>query len=152
MSLQIYTDGSCHTSKRIGGYAFAIIKDDKVLETVFGSEDNTTNNRMEMKAVILSFQYLEENNLLHYSIQIYTDSKYICEGINKYICRWMNNNWQSSNKTQIKNQDLWQQIHLISKKVSILWVKGHDVNQYNKLVDKLAQQAMKRLLLALVKH
>ena len=134
----VYTDGSCLGNPGKGGWAALIIKNDKE-EVIFGSEKNSTNNRMELTAAINALLKTEESE----KIKIYTDSKYLKDGIEKWINNWKKNDWKNANKKDVKNKDLWTKLdNLISKKqISWEWVKAHSVNEYNNKVDILARKA-----------
>ena len=134
----VYTDGSCLGNPGKGGWAALIIKNDKE-EVIFGSEKNSTNNRMELTAAINALLKTEESK----KIKIYTDSKYLKDGIEKWINNWKKNDWKNANKKDVKNKDLWTKLdNLISKKqISWEWVKAHSVNEYNNKVDILAKKA-----------
>ncbi len=134
----IYTDGSCLGNPGKGGWAAVIIKDDKE-EIIFGSEKQSTNNRMELTAAINALLKIKEDK----KIKIYTDSKYVKEGIEKWINNWKLNNWKNANKKDVKNKDLWIKLdNLISKKkITWNWVKAHSINEYNNKVDILARDA-----------
>jgi len=134
----VYTDGSCLGNPGKGGWAALIIKNDKE-EVIFGSEKNSTNNRMELTAAINALLKTEESK----KIKIYTDSKYLKDGIEKWINNWKKNDWKNANKKDVKNKDLWTKLdNLISKKqISWEWVKAHSVNEYNNKVDVLARKA-----------
>ena len=134
----VYTDGSCLGNPGKGGWAALIIKNDKE-EVIFGSEKNSTNNRMELTAAINALLKTEESK----KIKIYTDSKYLKDGIEKWINNWKKNDWKNANKKDVKNKDLWTKLdNLISKKqISWEWVKAHSINEYNNKVDILARKA-----------
>lgn len=134
----IYTDGSCLGNPGKGGWAAVIIKDDKE-EVIFGSEKESTNNRMELTAAINALLKIKQDK----KIKIYTDSKYVKEGIEKWINSWKLNNWKNANKKDVKNKDLWKKLdNLINQKeVSWNWVKSHSINEYNNKVDILARNA-----------
>ena len=134
----VYTDGSCLGNPGKGGWAALIIKNDKE-EVIFGSEKNSTNNRMELTEAINALLKTEESK----KIKIYTDSKYLKDGIEKWINNWKKNDWKNANKKDVKNKDLWTKLDkLISKKqISWEWVKAHSVSEYNNKVDILARKA-----------
>ncbi|MEY3434698.1 MAG: hypothetical protein RLZZ195_168 [Pseudomonadota bacterium] len=134
----VYTDGSCLGNPGRGGWAAVIIKNNQE-EIIFGSEKNSTNNRMELTAAINALLKTKESK----KIKIYTDSKYLKDGIEKWINNWKNNNWKNANKKDVKNKDLWTQLDsLINKKqISWEWVKAHSINEYNNKVDILARKA-----------
>jgi ribonuclease HI len=134
----VYTDGSCLGNPGKGGWAAVIIKNNQE-EIIFGSEKNSTNNRMELTAAINALLKTKESK----KIKIYTDSKYLKDGIEKWINNWKNNNWKNANKKDVKNKDLWTKLDsLINKKqISWEWVKAHSINEYNNKVDILAKKA-----------
>jgi ribonuclease HI len=134
----VYTDGSCLGNPGKGGWAAVIIKNDQE-EIIFGSEKNSTNNRMELTAAINALLKTQESK----KIKIYTDSKYLKGGIEKWINNWKNNNWKNANKKDVKNKDLWTKLdNLINEKqISWEWVKAHSINEYNNKVHILAKKA-----------
>ena len=135
MKLKIYTDGACSGNPGKGGWA-AIILDEKGQSSISGTENKTTNNRMELMAPIMALKKIKTKS----EIIIYTDSRYVKDGITEWIKKWKLNNWKSSNKKPIKNKDLWVKLENSCKKhnVSWKWVKAHAENKYNNLVDELA--------------
>ena len=135
MKLKIYTDGACSGNPGKGGWA-AIILDDSNQSEISGSENNTTNNRMELMAPIMALKKIKTKS----EITIFTDSKYVKDGITDWIKKWKVNNWKSSNKKPVKNKDLWIKLEksCLKHKVTWKWVKAHAENKYNNLADKLA--------------
>ena len=135
MKLKIYTDGACSGNPGKGGWA-AIILDGKNQSSISGSENKTTNNRMELMAPIMALKKIKTKS----EITIYTDSRYVKDGITEWIKKWKLNDWKSSNKKPVKNKDLWVKLDNSCKKhnVSWKWVKAHAENKYNNLVDELA--------------
>ena len=135
MKLKIYTDGACSGNPGKGGWA-AIILDDSNQLSISGSENNTTNNRMELMAPIMALKKIRKKS----EITIFTDSKYVKDGITDWIKKWKVNNWKSSNKKPVKNKDLWIKLDnaCLKHKVTWKWVKAHADNKYNNLVDELA--------------
>ena len=135
MKFKIYTDGACSGNPGKGGWA-AIILDGKNQSSISGSENKTTNNRMELMAPIMALKKIKTKS----EITIYTDSRYVKDGITEWIKKWKLNNWISSNKKPVKNKDLWVKLDNSCKKhnVSWKWVKAHAENKYNNLVDELA--------------
>ena len=133
--IKIYTDGACSGNPGRGGWA-AIILDGEKIEKISGSKDNTTNNRMELTAVISALKYVKDKNL-----EIYTDSKYAKDGIEKWISNWKKNGWKTANKQDVKNKDLWDELDQLNSKKNVQWnwVKGHANNQYNNMADELAR-------------
>ena len=138
--IKIYTDGSCLENPGNGGWA-AIINDNGNIKKINGSEKNTTNNRMELMAPIMALKKIKTNS----EVIIYTDSKYVKNGITEWIKNWEKNGWKSANKKTVKNKDLWIKLNNLCKDNKIIWkwVKGHSNNKYNNLADELATQAIK---------
>ena len=136
--IKIYTDGSCLKNPGNGGWA-AIICTDNEVKKISGSEKDTTNNRMELMATINALKEVNSEDL----IEIYTDSKYVKNGITDWIHNWIKNNWKTSNKEDVKNKDLWVQLHELSNnsKIKWNWVKAHTGNPLNEEVDLLAKKA-----------
>ena len=136
--ISIYTDGACSGNPGIGGWGVVIINNSN--ENIFlnGGEKNTTNNRMELKAAINAIIYFEKKQHL----EIFTDSKYLKDGIESWIKNWKKNGWKTSNKKPVKNKDLWVELDIeISKhNVKWNWVKGHANNEYNEKADNLARK------------
>ena len=133
--IRIYTDGSCLENPGNGGWA-AIINDNGDIKKISGSEKSTTNNRMELMAPIMALKKIKKKS----KITIYTDSKYVKDGITDWIKKWKLNNWKSSSKKPVKNKDLWIKLDASCKKHEInwKWVKAHAGNMYNNLADELA--------------
>lgn len=137
--IEIYTDGACIGNPGNGGWAALLIyKENK--KQISGFEKETTNNRMELKAVIEALKIIKDQN---FKIKIYTDSKYVIEGITKWVKSWKNNNWKTATNKPVKNNDLWKILDDEVNKFSIIWywVKGHSGNEYNEFVDKLARKS-----------
>lgn len=135
--VQIYTDGACLGNPGKGGWgAILIYKEHQ--KKIFGGEPETTNNRMEIQAVIEALMVLKKSS----KITLYTDSTYVKDGITKWIFSWKKNGWRNSNRKPVKNSDLWQILELETAKHDIewIWVKGHSGNRYNEIVDKLARE------------
>ncbi len=112
----VYTDGACSGNPGPGGWGATIKIGDETFE-IFGGEDNTTNNRMELIAAIKALEYLNENH----KITLYTDSNYVKDGITKWIFNWKKNNWKTSAKKPVKNSDLWIQLDEIQNKREVKW-------------------------------
>ena len=137
--ITIYTDGACSGNPGKGGWAAVIIKD-KNEKTISGSEPLTTNNRMELSAVINALKEVGSAEL-----DIYTDSKYVKNGIESWIKNWKMNGWMTAAKQPVKNKDLWLELDiLVSKKeIEWKWVKGHSNDHYNTIVDEAARKAIR---------
>ena len=134
----IFTDGSCLTNPGNGGWA-AIIKQDEKIKRISGSEKNTTNNRMELLAPINALKQINTKS----PVEIYTDSQYVKLGITEWINKWVNNNWQTAKKEDVKNKDLWVELYNLNQSFDISWnwVKAHAGNTLNEEVDLLAKKA-----------
>ena len=135
MRFKIYTDGACSGNPGKGGWA-AIIIGEKNQSNISGSENKTTNNRMELMAPIMALKKIKTKS----EITIYTDSRYVKDGITEWIKKWKLNNWKSSNKKPVKNKDLWIKLDNCCQKHHVIWkwVKAHAGNKLNNLVDELA--------------
>lgn len=133
----IYTDGACLGNPGPGGWA-VLVRVDSESTTLSGGDPSTTNNRMEMQAVIAALAHLSEP----FEIQLYTDSQYVINGINDWIDTWSVNNWQTANRKPVKNKELWQELHVQTQRHHITWhwVRGHSGDQFNELVDHLARE------------
>jgi len=137
----IYTDGACLGNPGPGGWGAIIISKNDSKKIIKGGTKNTTNNRMELMAVIEALGEIKENC----KIKIFTDSKYVINGIESWIENWKKNNWVTSNKKKVKNVDLWTKLDnvRVGKIISWEWVKGHSGIKLNEEVDILAKkQAM----------
>lgn len=150
-TLIIYTDGGCIGNPGRGGWAFVLRHDDTSREPIErnGAELSTTNNRMELTAVIEALKYVEgtmnTSDQLH--LRIVTDSEYVRRGISEWIQSWLRNGWKTSNKKPVKNQDLWQELYALQSSfhISWTWVKGHSGDKYNELCDRLVHKAIDSL-------
>ena len=118
----------------------ALIQENDNEKKLSGSELNTTNNRMELTAVIKALEHYDEAR----EIEVFTDSKYVMQGITEWIKNWKNNHWKTSQKKDVKNKDLWVLLDTVSAKHDIKWswVKGHAGDYGNEIADKLATQAI----------
>ncbi len=136
MKFKIYTDGACSGNPGKGGWAAIILDNNSIQSDISGSEENTTNNRMELLAPIMALRQIKIKS----EITIYTDSKYVKNGITEWIKKWKLNNWKNSNKKPVKNKDLWVKLDSSCQKhkVNWKWVKAHAENKLNNLADKLA--------------
>lgn len=151
--LVFYTDGACSSRTQMGGWACICIENDNIIDTMTGYEPYTTNNRMELYGFLAA---LEATNTIlspQTEVEIYTDSTYIERCINeKWYSKWMKNGWRTSDKQDVKNQDLWGRILALYIKnnarlvnLSVIKVKGHSNNKYNNIVDMYAVKARKTL-------
>lgn len=141
--IEIFTDGACSGNPGKGGWG-AILRHKDVEKELSGAEMETTNNRMELTAVIEALKALKTKCV----ITLYTDSRYVMDGINEWLPNWKRNNWKTTNKkSDVKNVDLWQVLDELVKQHEIkwIWVKGHAGHVENERVDKLAREAIKIL-------
>jgi ribonuclease HI len=140
--IKIYTDGSSTGKVGDGGWAFIVTENENVKYIKSGFAENTTNNKMELTAILESLKFIKEK--LPTEILIYSDSQYCVNGITDWLMLWKSNNWKSA-KGDVKNQDLWKEIDSIlpSVKIDMVWIRGHHVNEFNNLTDKQAVLARK---------
>ena len=141
MKYKIYTDGACSGNPGPGGWGAVILDQDDKQKNISGSEKNTTNNRMELLAAIMSLKKIKTNS----EVVIFTDSTYVKNGITEWMRNWKKNGWKNSNKKPVKNKDLWVKLDKLceANSVSWKWVKGHSTNEFNNLADELATKAIK---------
>ena len=141
-SIEIYTDGACRGNPGVGGWG-AIIHYLNTSKELFGGSHETTNNQMEMQAVIEGLKALKEPC----NITLYTDSKYVMDGITNWIHGWKQNDWKTANKKPVKNKELWQELDgLVSKhNIEWKWVKGHAGIPGNERADELANLGIDNL-------
>ena len=140
--INIYTDGACKGNPGPGGWG-ALIIDGDIENEIYGGESNTTNNRMEIMAVIMALQTVNTKN----EITVFTDSTYVQKGINEWINKWKINGWKASNKKEVKNKDLWVQLDSLVTKLQInwIWIKGHSGHPGNERADYLANQGVDKV-------
>ena len=141
MKYKIYTDGACSGNPGPGGWGAVILDQDSKQKNISGSEKNTTNNRMELLAAIMSLKKIKTNS----EVVIFTDSTYVKNGITEWMKNWKKNGWKNSSKKPVKNKDLWEKLDKLcdANSVSWKWVKGHSTNEFNNLADELATKAIK---------
>jgi ribonuclease HI len=144
--LRIYTDGGCSGNPGPGGWAFVILEEGVIAEK-WGAERNTTNNRMELMAVISALEEVRESALSPGQITIYTDSQYVQRGITEWISGWKQRGWQTSGKEAVKNQDLWRRLDDLASRFSITWtwLRGHAGDVYNEHCDRRTREAIASL-------
>ena len=137
--INIYTDGACKGNPGPGGWGALILQGDTKNE-IYGGEANTTNNRMEIMAVIRALRTINTEN----EITVFTDSTYVQKGINEWIAKWKINGWKTSNKKEVKNKDLWVQLDNLTSQLKInwIWVKGHSGHPGNDRADYLANKGV----------
>jgi ribonuclease HI len=139
----IYTDGACRGNPGPGGWG-ALIKFESIEKEIFGGQKDTTNNQMELSAAIEGLVFLKEPC----SVELFTDSKYVMDGITQWIANWKKNNWRTAAKKDVKNKELWQKLdQLISyHQVQWHWVKGHSGDIGNETADLLANKGIDSIL------
>ena len=138
-TVMLFTDGACRGNPGPGGWG-VLIRTDRDERRLSGHEDNTTNNRMELTAVIEGLKSIEAGA----RIEVTTDSQYVQKGITEWIHNWKRRGWRTSNKQPVKNQDLWQALDSEVEKhhISWHWVRGHSGHPENEIADQLATQAI----------
>jgi len=140
----IYTDGACSGNPGPGGWGAVLLFKDQIKE-ISGGERETTNQRMEMQAVIGALNALKVTD---WDVTVYSDSAYVVNAFQqKWLDNWQKNGWRNSKKEPVANQDLWQQLLLLTDKnrVKMMKVKGHAGDKYNERCDELARQAIKEM-------
>lgn len=138
--VEIFTDGACQGNPGPGGWG-VILRYKGVERELSGFSPETTNNRMELKAAIEGVKALKRS----VKADLYTDSQYLRDGITKWLFQWKKNNWRLSNKSVVKNRDLWEELYNLvqSHHISWHWVRGHAGHPENERADTLARQAIK---------
>lgn len=137
--IEIFTDGACQGNPGPGGWG-ALLRWKGQEKEISGGDPSTTNNRMELQATIEALRILKRPVPIH----IYTDSKYVRDGVTEWLENWKRNNWRTSNKKPVKNRDLWEQLDALVGQYDIKWhwVKGHDGHPENERADELARGAV----------
>ena len=141
--LEVYTDGACRGNPGPGGWGVLILEGGHE-RTLMGAERDTTNNRMELMAAIRALQGIPSGS----AADIYTDSKYVMDGLNDWLPAWKQRGWKTAAKKPVKNQDLWQALDTANARHRLRWhwVRGHAGNAGNERVDQLANEAIDALL------
>ena len=137
--IDVYTDGACKGNPGPGGWG-ALLRWNGHEKELFGGELNTTNNRMELRAVIEALAALKSDS----SVRLHTDSKYVLDGITTWIHNWKKRGWKTAGKKPVKNVDLWQQLDDLALQYTItwVWVKGHSGHDGNERADELANRGV----------
>jgi ribonuclease HI len=145
--IEIFTDGGCSGNPGPGGWAFIVLHNDAELHRDCGAEKDTTNNRMELTAVIRALEWLAACGPAR--ARVSTDSRYVQQGISKWIFAWEKNGWKTADKKPVKNKDLWQKLKVLSAKLrpEWVWVKGHAGNPLNEACDALVQTEIRKKIL-----
>ena len=141
--IKIFTDGACKGNPGKGGWGALIIDNNEEIE-IYGGSLNTTNNRMELLATINALKFYDDSKI----IELYTDSKYVQNGITDWIDNWKKNGWLNASKKPVKNIELWKELDAMSKfhKGDWFWVKGHSNHRENDLADALANRGIEELI------
>jgi ribonuclease HI len=139
-AIEIYTDGACKGNPGVGGWG-ALLRMGAHEKELWGGEAETTNNRMELTAVIESLKALKRP----VRARIHTDSKYVQQGISTWIINWKKNGWKTSSKAPVKNADLWQALDALAARHQLewVWIKGHAGHPENERADALANRGAK---------
>ncbi len=141
-TIQVYIDGACSGNPGPGGWG-VLMRFAAEEKELAGYEDHTTNNRMELMAGIEALKALKFNR---YEVEIYTDSRYLRDGLTLWMPKWKKNKWKTAKGDPVKNKDLWEQLDALNSRfdVSWFWVKGHDGNPGNERADTLAKLALQK--------
>lgn len=139
--VEIYVDGSCLGNPGPGGYG-SILRFGDVEKEISGSAAHTTNNRMEMMALIEALRQLKRPC----RVRLFTDSQYLMKGITQWVPGWIKKNWVNAQKKPVLNRDLWEEILRLSRphQIEWNWVRGHNGHKENERCDRLAKEALKR--------
>ena len=158
--VEIYTDGGCSGNPGPGGWAFMIVQNPggpgvspAIIEEKWGAEPATTNNRMELQAVISALEALPSAGPGVNDAILYTDSQYVQKGMTQWLEEWKKRGWKTSGKKPVKNRDLWERLDALVSALAAdsglslkwAWVRGHDGNAYNERCDALTGKAIASL-------
>ena len=143
-TVEIYTDGACKGNPGVGGWGVLLKYSGRTRE-LFGGEQLTTNNRMELTAVIKALAALKRPC----KVKLHTDSRYVQQGISEWIHDWKKRNWRTAGKKPVNNDDLWKQLDTLASKhqVEWVWVEGHTGDEGNEHADSLANLGVESVLL-----
>lgn len=141
-TVHIFTDGACKGNPGVGGWG-VLLRYGEHSKELCGGVEQTTNNQMELTAVIKGLEALKKN--FSGRVIVYTDSQYVQKGISEWIFNWKKNGWKTAAKKPVANAELWQQLDTLSAQFNIQWqwVKGHNGNMNNETADKLANLGIK---------
>lgn len=138
--LEVYTDGACRPNPGKGAWAYCIVEDNKPLVVESGIKSQTTNNEMELTAILEALKHVDENGKYIY---LYTDSMYAQKGMEQWMNNWKLKGWN------VKNADIWKQIYFyvnrMRGRLNISWVRGHNKNKWNEFVDKLCSETLENV-------
>jgi ribonuclease HI len=138
-AVEIYADGACKGNPGLGGWG-ALLRYNGHEKEFFGGEKNTTNNKMELQAVISGLQALTRSC----DVIVHVDSQYVQKGISEWIHNWKKNGWKTSDRKPVKNAELWKQLDEIQAKHNVkwVWVRGHNGHELNERADALANKGV----------
>lgn len=138
-AVDIFTDGACSGNPGPGGWA-AILRSGNAEKEIFGGETHTTNNRMELTAVIRGLEALKRHSL----VTVHTDSRYVMDGVTQWLKRWKSNGWKTADKKPVKNDELWRELDALCARHDVRWrwVRGHSGHDENERADSLARAAI----------
>ena len=139
--VEVYADGACKGNPGPGGWGVLLIEGDRERE-LHGGEPATTNNRMELTAVIRALEALPHGS----RVRLYTDSQYVQKGMTEWLASWKRRGWRTADKKPVKNDDLWKHLDELARnhKVEWHWVRGHDGHPGNERADALANKGVHR--------
>ena len=145
-SITAYADGGCSGNPGPGAWAYVILADEQK-KSVSGFEQMTTNNKMELTAVIRALEFIgSQNTWKNENVVLFTDSRYVQKGISDWIQKWIANGWKTSNRKPVKNRELW--IHLKDlcngMQIEWKWIKGHSGDKFNEECDSMVRKEMNR--------
>lgn len=144
--IDIFTDGGCSGNPGPGGWAFVVLSDGQLITTSSGSNEHTTNNIMELNAVINA---LDVCTIMGFSdVNLHTDSQYVKNGITDWIKSWKARGWKTASKDPVKNRELWEKLDGLNSKLNVTWtwVKGHAGIKYNEMCDSMVRTEMQKYL------
>jgi len=144
--ITVYTDGGCSGNPGPGGWA-AVVFFPAGKRTLSGHERTTTNNRMELTAVLAALREIKRHGAGNDRVAVHTDSQYVKKGITEWIHTWQKNGWKNSAKQPVKNQDLWKDLKTLADSLPVdwHWVKGHADNEHNNECDRLVGLEIKKV-------
>ncbi len=139
--VEIFADGACSGNPGIGGYG-VILRSDRKEKELYACDPFTTNNRMELTAVIKAFEALKRPC----KVKVVTDSNYVVKSMTSWIFAWLKHNWKNAQKQEVRNRDLWERLLSLihNHEVEWVWIKGHDGYPENERCDKLAKREIKK--------
>jgi len=140
-AVEIFTDGACSGNPGPGGWG-VVLRSGKHEKEISGGEASTTNNRMELTAAIRGLEALKKTS----DVVVYTDSRYVMDGVTRWLPRWKMNGWRTTDRKPVKNDDLWRALDALvaSHHTSWKWVAGHSGHPENERADALARAALER--------